>query len=140
MRGEFFEKAIIAALFIAAVFFGWNWYLEQNIHKPISLNNVETVVLWENGILEGHQERKATDDEIWQIIEWLILQRIYGKMKILQAPLLMQGFGLISKQGDKLLFLIQGQISKCKKSRFGKSIGYWAKQRNIRKLLKDLRE
>jgi hypothetical protein len=64
------KKSIIAILFIAAIIFGWNWYSKQNIHKPIPLNNVESVVLWGSGIPESHQGRKATKDEVSQIIEW----------------------------------------------------------------------
>lgn len=109
------------------------------LHKQISLDEVETIILWGIKIPEGYNGRKATENEAKEIIEWFNSAFDISENKDFAGITPNAGIRIDLKSGEKISIFNTGKDFEVQRNDVkSKDISYWAKEQNIEQLLKDL--
>jgi hypothetical protein len=130
----------IAALVLALVTF-WivRYYTDTSFHKKIDVNNVESIEMWGHGADQG--TKRAGQEDTEKIVGWFNSMTDIRANRDFAGTTPESGIVIKLKSGNKVLILSSGHDFEIQTvNDKGNPVAYWAKQPDIKDLLKKLRE
>ncbi len=106
----------------------------NNIHRTIDVKNVDKIELW--GMSETR--RYASQEELENIVKWFNSVDNIRKNKEFAGITPSSGIIIELKRGTQILIIQSGEDFEIQRDRLGRRVSYWAKQKELKVLLKEL--
>lgn len=133
-KSETMKKTIFISVFVLIgliVWFGWNEYSTQSLHKEISGNEVSEIKLWGSW---GSEERIGNMEEKKKIIDWFNNITDIRENENFSGSTPSSGIEIELNSDERISILRSGKDFEVQRN----GISYWGKQPNIRDLLNQL--
>ncbi|MEG6522360.1 hypothetical protein [Desulfotomaculum sp. 1211_IL3151] len=129
------KKIIILSIIIIAFALAWKMQ-NTSPHEPISINEVAKIEL--RGDIPSHVSRTATKAELEKIVLWFNSLTNITENKEFAGSTPSAGIRIILKNGRDISIINSGKDFEVQRTVNLKTVSYWAKQTEIKELLKEL--
>ena len=134
-------KLIVVA--VCLVFIGWQawlWYA-QPLHQPISVDEVDSMMVWGEGLMEGRNGREATGEELAEIVKWFNAATDIRHNRDFAGTTPPAGIVINLKShflSKEILILASGKDFEIQRNTNRGRISYWAIQPELKEFLQQL--